>query len=367
MQRPHNLQSLPASRSLWGFSSSKPAGQPAPEPESFAPTPSPERTSAASPPDVPISATATPDVFPDSIIPPSTLPYSDSLDTITTIAPLQFGDLAALGLAGWSPPGLSGWLLETINVSTGLPWFYTIIAGTVFARLLLLPFSIKQMQNSARLAPYQPRLLALKEEVNRAYATRDKLAVQRAALQQRKVYEDAGVSMLPMLAMPFVQLPVTLGMFFGVKRLSLLPLEQLHWSGVGFMPDLTVADPYYILPIISAVAMNVQLTVSEYISTADRVTMAHMINAFRIVSVISIPLMGAFPTGLNLYVLTSILAMLAQTSLLRVAAVRRTFGIPVLPKTNTKAVTFQESISHLKKYFREQSEIAQKRAAEKKW
>jgi YidC/Oxa1 family membrane protein insertase len=152
-------------------------------------------------------------------------------------------------------------MLELVNVSTGLPWFHTIVAGTFLARLILLPFSVKQLRNSAALAPYQPRLLELKEELDRAYKSGDKIAVQRVALKQRTVYGESGVSMLPMLLIPFVQLPVTLGMFFSVKRLCTLPLEQLHWSGVSFLPDLTVPDPYYILPIAAAVLMNVQLHV----------------------------------------------------------------------------------------------------------
>ncbi|KAN0120847.1 hypothetical protein V8E52_004116, partial [Russula decolorans] len=53
--------------------------------------------------------------------------------------------------------------------------------------------------------------------------------------------------MLPMLLMPFVQVPGTLGMFFGVKHLCTLPLEPFHWCGVSFLPDLTVPDPYYVL------------------------------------------------------------------------------------------------------------------------
>ena len=64
-----------------------------------------------------------------------------------------------------------------------------------------------------------------------------------------------------MLMMPFVQLPVMLGMFFGVKRLCALPLEQLHWSGVTFLPDLMVPDPHYILPIALSVLMNPQVHV----------------------------------------------------------------------------------------------------------
>jgi YidC/Oxa1 family membrane protein insertase len=112
-----------------------------------------------------------------------------------------------------------------------------------------------------------------------------------------------------------------------------------------------------------------------------------MTNAFRIVSVISIPLMGHFPSvcgpstpchlirrptffqGLNVYVLTGITAMVIQTAMLQRDAVRRILRIPVLPKnSNVKPVTFQESIDHLKKWFREQNQIAQERALKsRKW
>jgi hypothetical protein len=62
-----------------------------------------------------------------------------------------------------------------INVSTGLPVFQTIIVGTLigFSRLLLLPFSIKQLRNTAALAPHQPRLIELKEELDQAYKAGD--------------------------------------------------------------------------------------------------------------------------------------------------------------------------------------------------
>lgn len=307
-------------RSIWLFSKKTeavpPETVPADTPISEPVSASPEVASSA-----PIShSTSTVEVIPAEAVAP--VSQSDALDTLTALTPLQYGDLAALGLAGWSPAGLSSWMLELINVSAGLPWFHTIIAGTVLSRLLLLPFSIKQLRNSAALAPHQPRLIELKEELDKAYKTGDKLAVQRVALKQRKVYEESGVSMLPMLLLPFVQLPVSLGMFFGVKRLCALPLEQLHWSGVSFLPDLTVPDPYYILPIASAVLMNLQLHVcaslpsvlndpwltvwfpqigaSDMAATADRTTAAHMINAFRVVSIISIPLMGHFPSVCSL-------------------------------------------------------------------
>jgi len=240
-------------------------------PEAAANAPAPG--SAASSPATPTAESAIPaDAGVTQLQAASSLPVPDAVDTtsLAVLAPLQYGDLAALGLAGWSPAGLSSWMLELINVSTGLPWFHTIVAGTLVSRLLLLPFSLKQLRNSAALAPHQPRLLELKQELDRAYRSGDKLAVQRVALKQRRVYGESGVSMVPMLLLPFVQLPVSLGMFFGVKRLCALPLEQLHHSGVSFLPDLTVPDPYYILPITSAVLMNLQLSVRVFFISSRR-------------------------------------------------------------------------------------------------
>ena len=150
--------------------------------------------------------------YTEAVAPASYLSQSDDLDTLVAFTPLRYGDLALLGLTGWTPAGLSSWMLEVINASTGLPWFYTIIAGTIIARLILLPFSNKQLRNSTALAPHQPRLMQLKGELDKAYKTGDKLAVQCVALKQRKVYEE----------------------------------YVAHVVDAVRFPDLTVPDPYYV-------------------------------------------------------------------------------------------------------------------------
>ena len=104
----------------------------------------------------------------------------------------------------------------------------------------------------------------------------DKIGVQRVALQQHRIYEESGVSSLPMLLMPLVQLPVTLGMFFGVKKLCTPPLEQLPWSGVSFLPDLTVTDPFYVLLVVATVLKNVQLEVRKLLANLRLPEIHHM-------------------------------------------------------------------------------------------
>ena len=90
--------------------------------------------------------------------------------------------------------------------------------AAVFASL------ISQVAGQLGRAHTELYFLELKQEVNRAYRASDKLAVQHIVLKQRYVYKEYGISMPPgpMLLIPFVQPPITLGMFFGVKCLCAL-------------------------------------------------------------------------------------------------------------------------------------------------
>jgi YidC/Oxa1 family membrane protein insertase len=185
------------------------------------------------------------------------------------IPPLNYGDLAALGFAHWTPAGLCQWAMELTQVSTGIPWFWTIITVTLATRLIILPLSINSLRLTARLAPHQPRLMELRAQLSATSFSKDPIGVQRISLEQKKIYEQANVSLLQPLLLPFVQLPLSLGMFVGVKKLCDLPLEQLHNSGFSLLQDLVVPDPTYILPIAMAALINVQITVRFWCISID--------------------------------------------------------------------------------------------------
>lgn len=189
----------------------------------------------------------------------------DVPDLSAVASVMQYGDLASLGLASWTPAGICQWGMEALHVSTGIPWFWTIVSATLLTRVFLFPFTVRSMRSTAALAPHQPEINRLREKMQQAQATKDMLLLQQVALQQRSIYEKAGVSMGSMALLPLIQLPVTLGMFFGVKKLCDLPVEALKFSGVPWVPDLTLADPTGTLPIAAAVMINLQLTVSMYL------------------------------------------------------------------------------------------------------
>ena len=51
------------------------------------------------------------------------------------------------------------------------------------------------------------------------------------------------------------QIPVFVSVFFGLRQLTNLPLVSLKDGGMLWFVDLTVADPYYLLPAITSLTM----------------------------------------------------------------------------------------------------------------
>lgn len=289
-------------------------------------------------------------------------------NAVVAAGPLQYGDLHALGLTSWWPAGWINWSMEIINTTTGLPWFWTIVAGTVFWRVVLIPFTIEGLRNSARLQPLQPQTAALREEMKAARLSTDAMALQKVALKNKKLYADAGVNMGSMMLMPFIQLPVNLGIFFGVKSMCNLPVPQLKESGFEWLPDLTVPDPTYIIPATAIAMMNLQIFLSARdMNLAERPETGHIMNLFRVLTLAGAWVMSAFPSGLMLSLLVGSTFTVAQTAILRMPAVRTRLRIPVVPKEHqSKLPSFLDSINFVRQWYRESVQLAHHKATQER-
>jgi YidC/Oxa1 family membrane protein insertase len=259
------LVTIPNSRSFWGASSSS-NNTPFLPPSFKEQQATPDLTQSAPIDDFSTNTSellAT-DSISDSVVDTST---SFAADVIAhnTIPPLQYGDLADLGLIGWSPSGLVRWSLEVIQVSTDMPWFWTIVAGTIFWRLAVLPITIKMSRNGAIMNEFGDEFKAATENFRKANQAGDKQQRAAAVTSLEEVRRKAGINPFSMVALPFLQVPIAIGVFLGIKGMCELPVEQLKYSGLDFLPDLTavtsVADPYWILPITALVMMNFQMKV----------------------------------------------------------------------------------------------------------
>ncbi|KAJ7222230.1 60Kd inner membrane protein-domain-containing protein [Mycena pura] len=266
-------------------------------------------------------------------------------DVVATIPPLQHGDLQALGLCHWTPAGLIQYSFELINVWTGLPWFHTFVAATLFWRIVIFPFAVVGMRHSTRLRPVSQLLNEKTMAVQAARRAGDTVGMQRASLAAAKVRADAGVSMGGLLA-PMIQFPISIGMFFGVKKMCDLPVLQLTQSGFSLLPDLTQPGPYFILPILVAASGNLMLLLSSRDMDTSRPAMGHLMNVFRVVSVLAIYWMDRFSSGLLVTILVTSLATIVQTALFRIPAVRTALNIPQRTGEVVQLPTMRESLRY---------------------
>ncbi|KAJ3727508.1 60Kd inner membrane protein-domain-containing protein [Lentinula raphanica] len=394
--------SLTSSRafSLWPFSKT-----PTPTPNSSAPSPSttstpglsvdsesarPDVSTISQPSHIPTpKETLTPEPVPSELSnslpegvqlsPPVELLSPQAVDAAihatdiaTSVVPpaLQLGDLASLGLISYTPAGLIRWSFELINVGTGLSWFWTIIAGTLFWRLALVPVVIKTMQFSSRMHLIQPQTQAIMQQTTEARQKGDMLAMQKLQKDQVELYRSVGLSPFQGLVGPVFQLPVALGMFIGLKKMCELPVPQLTDSGMSWLPDLTVADPTGIMAPAFAVVLFWQMTVSARdMNVQAQPGMAHVMNLMRFPGA---PLFSLFmttlPSGLVLSIIVAAIATGIQSLVFRIPAVRSFFGILPPPKVQGRQglPSFKETFNFVKDWWvrrwREAKEDATRRA-----
>lgn len=66
-------------------------------------------------------------------------------------------------------------------------------------------------------------------------------------------------SLLPI----FAQVPIFASMFFGLRGMCNVPVPSMTQGGLAWFPDLTVADPLYILPVFTCASLWLHLYTSS--------------------------------------------------------------------------------------------------------
>lgn len=192
---------------------------------------------------------------------PDTLPHIPDLSPApTSIPPLQPGEFYDLGLIHWwSPAGWVRYSFEVLHTSTGLPWFYVIVLGSLAWRLLALPLGIIAVRNASRLRPFAAEMSALDDRLSKSKDRAVQLAVM---LEKKRIQERAGVGIGSTLGVSMAQIVLQLGTFLGVRGIISHPVQQLRESGVSFLPDLTVSGSHYGMPLLISALVSLQMTVS---------------------------------------------------------------------------------------------------------
>ncbi|MDR2926308.1 MAG: membrane protein insertase YidC [Azoarcus sp.] len=137
------------------------------------------------------------------------------------------------------------WLLSWLHSLTG-NWGWAIIFVTIIVKAIFFPLSAASYKSMARMRMLAPRLQRLKD----LYGN-DKTKMQQ---EMMNLYRTEKINPLGGCLPILVQIPVFLALYWVL--LGSVEMRQAPW--LGWIQDLSVRDPYFILPIIMGVSMLVQ-------------------------------------------------------------------------------------------------------------
>ncbi|WP_019340726.1 membrane protein insertase YidC [Stutzerimonas stutzeri] len=137
------------------------------------------------------------------------------------------------------------WLLQNIHALLG-NWGWSIIALTIVIKLAFFPLSAASYRSMARMRAVSPKMQALKEQFG---DDRQKMSQAMMELYKKEKINPLG-GCLPIV----VQMPVFLALYWVL--LESVEMRQAPW--MFWITDLSIKDPFFILPIIMGVTMFIQ-------------------------------------------------------------------------------------------------------------
>ena len=165
--------------------------------------------------------------------------------------------------------------LQFIHAHVASNWGWAIVLLTVVINVVILPLRIKTMQSGLKMQRIQPQMDAIKARYKGLKATDPKRNEMNAEIMQ--LQKDNGVNMFGGCIPTLIQLPLLFAFFSMLPKV--VELRQAHWY---WLPDLTAADPYHILPIVMVLSQFLvqYYTPSPGVDPQQQKMMAFMMPAF---------------------------------------------------------------------------------------
>ncbi|MBF0164425.1 MAG: membrane protein insertase YidC [Magnetococcales bacterium] len=169
-----------------------------------------------------------------------------------------------------------------------------IILLTVIIKILFFPLATKSYRSMNAMKKLAPKL----EEIKKLYS-HDKAMMQQETM---RMYQENKVNPLGGCLPIVVQIPV----FFALYKVLFLSVEMRQAPLFLWIHDLSIMDPYYVLPILMGISMFIQTKMNP--APADPVQAKVML----FLPVVFTFMFLSFPAGLVLYWLVNNVLSIAQ-------------------------------------------------------
>lgn len=116
---------------------------------------------------------------------------------------------------------------------------------TILIKLLLAPLTAKQIASTRAMSRIQPKM----KELQMRYKD-DKVTLNK---KMSELYQKEGVNPLAGCLPLIIQMPIMIGIFYGIRDFQYEGPSSFLW-----MASIGEPDPYYILPVLSALTTFIQ-------------------------------------------------------------------------------------------------------------
>ncbi|MCB9027172.1 MAG: membrane protein insertase YidC [Bdellovibrionaceae bacterium] len=179
-------------------------------------------------------------------------------------------------------------------------WGVAIVLLTILVRFIVLPFNLMSVRSMKKMQAVQPQIKALREKY--------KDEPQKLNQEMMQLFKTNKVNPMGGCLPMFLQFPV----FIALYQMLGQSIELYQAPFVFWIKDLSLKDPYYVLPVLMGITMFIQQKVTP--STMDPAQQ----KIFMFMPIIFSLFMITLPSGLTLYILVSALfAVIQQVIVMR--------------------------------------------------
>ncbi|KAL4894562.1 60Kd inner membrane protein-domain-containing protein [Aspergillus ambiguus] len=266
-------------------------------------------------------------------------PASDLSDVAVDLnsIPENIGYLKALGLDyGWGPSSLIEYVIEHFHIWAGLPWWASIVGAGLLVRLALLKPMLGAADTSTKINNLRDVSTPLRTKMTNAAREGKQTEMMQARMELNNLHAQHGVKPWKSFV-PLLQVPLGFGCYRVVKGMTALPVPGLALESVGWIKDLTVADPYFVLPATTALFMYLSFRKGGE-SGINNLTNSSLGKMFLYgMPAMTFAFMSFFPSALQLYFLATGLFALGQSYMLASPGFRKFANIAIPQKAGAPA------------------------------
>lgn len=210
-----------------------------------------------------------------------------------------------------------------------LPWYASIAVMTAIFRVILIKPAIDAQRNTAVQSRYLPMLADAQERFEEAKGRGNKYDMAVAASDLQMAMKKANPSVWRTLSMPLFQAPFFLSTFLVLRTMAKYPVESFKDGGILWFKDLTLPDPYLLLPLLTASTMH--FVIKKGVDGGANVAMMKPWLKNSLLYGVPVVIVGAtykFQAAILCYWATTNLISLGQTWIFSFPKVRRFLNIP---------------------------------------